>query len=268
MSYTLSSTDQSSPVEDLASSGKVFALLRPANAAARKAYDATLKVAADYPTRFGYANKFVQSEPEPVGAESGSGIEEDEDVLEFGSFKFSLDILPSTRHGWYLGICQGVEDGWHFESSCLLADILLGPPTVESQSLGLETRHARIFPDSESGRAALEARCSVTVGGDVPQTIRDSALRVLEHKEQIRIGDCLYVFEHTDFFHQPTFRENLSVFLNWQGAYQLPPSLPMFDAQTSASGHWQEHEERVAAQQYLLWGWEGVTAGLGSFRCP
>ncbi|MCJ1237842.1 hypothetical protein MMC14_005829 [Varicellaria rhodocarpa] len=255
MSYTLSSADQSSPMEDLASSGKVFALLRPANAAARKAYDATLKVAADHPTRFGYANRYVQSEPGPVGAESGSAIGDDEDVLEFGSFKFSLDISPSRPwNGWYLGIGWGDYrcEGMLLERPFRVADILLGPPTVDSQSLGLEKEHARIFLDPESGRVVLEARHSLTIGRDVTKNIQDSAHHVLEHNEQISIGDCVYVFEHTNFFNHPTFRDDLSVFLKAQA---LPP-LPVLDARTLAllAALQKESDERMKAQWPLGWG--------------
>ena len=200
----MSSTDQIQMHELLQYDFQIFAKLRPANLSARIAYEASVKLAVDDPTRFGYVNRFVH--PDSGYDAAGGDMEGEGDASDTGYFKFSLSVLPKNpTDGWYLGTGQETSDYAQI-------DVLLGPPTAELKRLGLKGKHARLFFHKDSCRIIIEAKATVTIGKDGATTIRDSEHHVLEHNEMIKVGHCLYVFEHTPFYVSPMFFTSISQF--------------------------------------------------------
>ena len=184
---------------------EVFAILRPTNLSARKAYDGSVKLAIDDADKFAYVNRTVLADPGYDAA--GGNLQEDEGITEWGYFKLSLSVPPhNPEEGWYLGTSRGISE--HGE-----IDVLLGPPTAASESMGLGPKHARIFMHRDTCKIVIEAKDAVKLGQDDTTIIQDSARRVLENGEMIQFGSCLYSFEITKYPREPAFENYVSAFM-------------------------------------------------------
>jgi len=113
-------------------------------------------------------------------------------------------------------------------------DFLLSAPR---QAKDIAGKHAVIFLHPRSCRLVLGARHKTTMqapdGRAAMITISKSAASVqLGSEEQIRIGDCVYLFEYLDFAKSETHGEQLALFMkethgpNWEGLLQLLSSSP------------------------------------------
>ena len=192
----------------------VFACLHPLHGPASDAFDAVVKAVILESSKFQHHRRFLHLEEHPARESSVFTEDEHEDgraaakaidrSQKTGSFQLSLTILPhKPAEGWYLGTSRG-------RSSAEEVDLLLAPPTGRRTPQDVAGRHARLFLHPESCRVVIEARHTVTLTRSGATTLSQLKQQVIQHNELVKIGECLYTFEYTDFFSTPTFEEQLS----------------------------------------------------------
>ncbi|KAI9826773.1 MAG: hypothetical protein M1826_006568 [Phylliscum demangeonii] len=216
------STEPSTPdsfAEDVtcASSPDVFARLLPLHGPASDAIDAVVKIVILEPSKFSHHRRFLHIEEGPFRESTVFTEDEREDdraateavrrIQKTASFQLSLTTLPTNpAEGWYLGTSRG-------RSSTEDVNLLLAPPTGRRMRRDVAGRHARLFLHLESCRVVVEARHTLTLGRRGTTALSHLAQQVIQPYEMIKIGECLYTFEYTDFFSTPTFDEQLSAYM-------------------------------------------------------
>ena len=196
----------SSPQESETDDEKEFASLRPLNPRTEDAFDAALNNAIKRPHAYSHPRRFFHASR---SSRARSVFSDDNDTVPNpetqwkGCFKLSLEVLPrKPAEGWYFGTRE--------------SDILLAPPPKKKRDWRVAGRHARIFFHRESGRFMIEARHTLTVGVTRPAVIKNVS-HILEDGSYLGIGDCVYVFELTEFTKTPAFQECLSTFMERSG---------------------------------------------------
>lgn len=212
---------------------QVFAWLRPSDPSACKAFDAALNAIITSPRDYEHTRQFIHADRRSIRATSvftnDSTLDQHEEPQSegprwIGSFKFSLKTLPRKPiEGWYLG-----TDGHGSKTGEV--DMLLAPYTQKWRKLRIAGKHARVFFHEESCRVMVEARHTVTISTATgAETLTRSKSRVLENGSMLSIGDCLYVFEYTEYSKTPSFQIDLSRFIEehhasrWSIHKLLPP---------------------------------------------
>ncbi|MCJ1465107.1 hypothetical protein MMC07_003723 [Pseudocyphellaria aurata] len=190
----------------------VFALLRPVNPSAQKAFHDVVSTVIEHPDEYVHVRHFMRLEPK--GNIAADVYTEDEDSTESveqehqwnGTFVFSLGTRPrDSGEAWVLGTGRGL-------SADKGVDIMLAPAS-QGRSTGIAGRHALLKFHQESGRIVLQARHTIRISGPGTDLMTASDIRVLEQYQFVSFGHCVYAFEYTDFAKSETFRDEFSVFM-------------------------------------------------------
>ena len=91
-----------------------------------------------------------------------------------------------------------------------LVDLLLATLTDAWRKFRISGQHARTFIHTDSYRIVLEARHSAIIGKDGVITLTRLASHVLQQREIVMIGDCVYNFEYTELFATVGFEGSLA----------------------------------------------------------
>ena len=218
-----------------------FARLVPISRAARLAFESAIDVIKHEPHHYAHVRRNMFIEPARDESISVASTFTDSENAEAqgqhdrppyrynGHFCFRLDNPPRVpRTGWVLG------DGR--SSAATKVDFLLSAPRQVKDIAG---KHAVIFLHPRSCRLVLgpRHRASTTMQarseGDASLTSPTSVVPAeLGVQEQIRIGDCVYLFEYLGFANCETHEQQLAEFMkqthgqNWEGVLKLLSSTP------------------------------------------
>ncbi len=227
------------PLVGYEQSQQPFARLVPISRAARQAFESAVDAIKQDPDGHVHVRRNMVIEPvrhESISVASDFTDSEaaeaegqhDTPLYRFkGYFCFRLDNPPRVpRIGWVLG------DGRSLAARQV--DFLLSAPR---QARDIAGKHAIIFLHPRSCRLVLGARHRITMqapdGGGTTVTLSKSAVSAqLGLEEQIRIGDCAYLFEYLHFAKSETHGQQLALFMkqthgpNWEGLLQLLSSSP------------------------------------------
>ena len=220
-------------------SSSPFAHLVPINRAARLAFETTVDAIKQDPSGHAHFRRNILIEPahqESISVASdftdseASETEGQSDAPSYrfkGHFCFRLDNPPRVpRIGWILG------DGR--SSAAKQIDFLLSAPR---QVKDISGKHVIISFHPRSCRLVLQARHKTTMqapdrGGTTVELSKSDMSVELGARENIQIGDCIYLFEYLPYAKSETHEQQLSQFMkqtygsNWEGLLNLLPSSP------------------------------------------
>ena len=210
-----------------------FASLTPISRKARQAFESAVDAIKQNPDAHEHVLRNMVIEPvrhqsisvtsEFTDSETAEAEPHESPLFRFtGHFCFRLDNPPRVpRLGWVIG------DGR--STAATQVDFLLSAPRQARRIAG---KHAVIVFHPRSSRLVLGARHSTMIpapDGRAPMVdLSKSAVNSeLGPVEQIRIGDCDYLFEYLDFAKSETHKQQLTTFMkqthgqNWEGILDL-----------------------------------------------
>ncbi|KAL8709690.1 MAG: hypothetical protein Q9220_005630 [cf. Caloplaca sp. 1 TL-2023] len=193
--------------------GEVFAWLRPASPLACKAFDATVNFVIKHAPDYDHCRQFLHCDSKERKVESftiGEDAQLHESTIEkqwVGSFGFRLNTPPQTPgRGWSIGTDYPL-------SSPEGIDLLLTPPNKSWTKTCIAQTHAWLSFHQDSCRPLLVANHTVTLGTHGAEPFRQTTARVIEDGELVIIGNCAYVFKHTELCASKGFEHDLSVYM-------------------------------------------------------
>ena len=207
----------------------VFANLRPFGEPACKAFDVVGNWIEANPTQSTNARQFFNAQHVSKRATSESLEEIVESTARLarewvGTYQLRLNQLSTKRLHWILGSGSDEIDR--------PADLLLAPPSANCAKPRIAYNHAILSFNQDTSRVMLQARHTVMVCSRGAQALRGPEARVIEHDEVLMIGNCVYVFEFTDFAKTRTYEDALVEFMrkrhssNWSiNKHLLPVSV-------------------------------------------
>ena len=239
----LSDTVPNTP-EPLSISGgnlQPFAHLVPINAAARLAFDYAVDAIKHNPNLFDRARRNMHIESARQESVSTASVFTDSEDTKSetscnelpyryrGRFYFNLSNPPiNSRAGWVLGDGRGSAAGQ--------VDFLLSAPKKVADIAGM---HAMIFPHKQTCRLVLDARHKTVLlasnGGRTSVCLSRStacAVQELAWEDEIRIGDCAYLFSYEDYATGEEHQRQLETFMKgfygagWESLHPLLGSSP------------------------------------------
>lgn len=181
------------------------------NRLAQEAFDATVNEFAVQPQElYRHARQYMVVKPRTSRAhnvfsnDSGSDTElhsGQSNPQWDGYYKFSLRLPPrEPSEGWWLGTSRTNR----------AVDILLAPPGPLWERWDLAGKHACLFFHFQSCRIILKARHKLIItAASGPIVYAKPESRVLESKQVVSIGDCLYEFSHTAHLASASFKDEL-----------------------------------------------------------
>jgi len=223
-----------------------FARLTPINAKARSAFDYAVDAIKHNPDFFEYARRNMCIDSARQESVSVASVFTDSEDTKSetssndlphryrGYFRLDLSNPPiNSRAGWVLGDGRGSAAGH--------VDFLLSGPKKVADIAGM---HAMIFPHKQTCRLVLGVRHkTVLLASDGSRTSvslsRSSACAVQElaWEDEIRIGDCAYLFTYEDHATGEEHHHQLEKFMKkchgvgWEGLQGLlgpsPDAMPI-----------------------------------------
>ena len=218
---------------------QAFAHLTPISRAARLAFDSAVDAIKSDPDYFAHLRRNMHVEPNRQVSPSAASVFTDSDTTETeassnevtyrykGAFHFKLGNPPRyPKKGWILG------DGRN--SAARQVDFLLSGPKKTAEIAGI---HATIFIHDRSCRLVLGARHKTTVhasnGTGTSTTLcRTSCPAQLAREDEIRIGECVYLFEYDEDADRKEHEQQLASFMKkvhgptWEGLLKILGSSP------------------------------------------
>lgn len=253
-----------------------FARLVPINRGARLAFDSVIDAIKQDRDAHSHVHRNIFIEP--LRNESGSASSEftDSETAEGGDqrdrpsyryagyFCFRLSNPPRVpRIGWVLGDGRGQSVGQ--------VDFLLSTPRLFKDIAG---KHFMIYIHPRTCRLILLARHRVTMlapgGGSMTIALSKSTIdsqRELAREEEIRLGDCVYIFEYLDFAESEEHKRQLATFMrqlngpNWEG-------IPKLLAPSSEATVMRLHNYTWSLGAFAKGSFGQVTAGTASDGTP
>ncbi len=218
---------------------RAFAHLTPISRAARLAFDSAVDAIKSDPDNFAHLRRNMHVEPDRQVSPSAASVFTDSDATETeassneviyrykGAFHLKLGNPPrDPKKGWILG------DGRN--SAARQVDFLLSGPKKTAEIAGI---HASIFIHERSCRLVLGARHKTTVhgsnGSGTSTTLsRTSYPAQLAREDEIRIGECVYLFEYDEDAEGKEHEQKMASFMKkahgdtWEGLLKILGSSP------------------------------------------